>query len=417
MLQDAQARNRLVSVHTNPENLDRCRVGFVDAVTATHVRLRAVMATGRILGYAVRRLEDVVQVEIDSPYLQRVEALASCNGDIFEKVIVPAGGENAEDKAEDRNRDLIRELIGIARDHGCVARLLRFSADCITGWISATTDLHATIEPIDMFGKAAATVSVPWRDVESVDFETEEEQICRFLATQSKEAPSISPVSSGRSQASPRRAATRQRRASGRDIGRLLTDAQAENCLVSVHADPENLNTCGVGFVDAVTDTQVRLRAVMATGKVLGYSVERIDSLIEVQVGDPYLQRMAALVAHDGNIFEEAHVSIDAGRAESGNGEDGDLIRAAIETARGHGSMVTLYLFSGDELLTGCITATTDLHATIEPIDRYGKATAAQLVSWRDMEAVDFETDDEQIHRFLSTQPCSACNTPSTPSS
>ena len=46
----------------------------------------------------------------------------------------------------------------------------------------ATTDLRVS-RPVDRFGEASAVLGVPWRDIESVDYGTEEEQITRLLAT------------------------------------------------------------------------------------------------------------------------------------------------------------------------------------------------------------------------------------------
>lgn len=167
-LEEALEKERLVSVHTNPDDPDACSVGYVDALTTTHLRLRSVTTTGRRLGYEIRRIADVLEVETDSPYLARVRKLESAEP--FVDVEAPDTG------------NFIRDAVEAAQRSGAPITLFRIQDDeGITGHVAATTDLRVTIRVIDRFGNDEGVESIPWRDIDGLDYGTEEEQARGFL--------------------------------------------------------------------------------------------------------------------------------------------------------------------------------------------------------------------------------------------
>ena len=151
---------------------DACSVGYVDAVTRTHVRLRSVTTHGREVGYEVRPVGDVFEVDEDGPYMERVEALVNAGGAAFTDVERPRGGT-----------DLVKEAVEAARDAQRFVTLhLPTRDDDATGRVVATTDLRVSLRTVDRFGRPGEVLAVPWRDIDSVDYGTEEEQITEFLA-------------------------------------------------------------------------------------------------------------------------------------------------------------------------------------------------------------------------------------------
>lgn len=162
----------LVSVHSNPAERDACSVGYVDAVTRTHVRLRRVTTHGCEVGHDVRPVEDVFEVGEDGPYMARVEAPANAGGAVFTDVERPRAGT-----------DLVKEAAEAARDTQRYLTLhLPTRGDDATGRVVATTDLRSSLRTADRFGRPGEVLAVPWRDIDSVDHGTEEEQITEFLA-------------------------------------------------------------------------------------------------------------------------------------------------------------------------------------------------------------------------------------------
>ena len=163
---------RLVSIHSNPDNLDACSVGYVDALTDTHVRLRSVTPGGRLVGYEVRPVEDVVKVEQGGEYLERVARLEEA-GAVFVEVEAPQGAK----------ADLIRDTVETAMNTRQYATLsMPTWTEDLVGKVLAVTDLRVTLQLVDRFGKVEGVENIPWRDIDSVDYGTEEEQITGFLA-------------------------------------------------------------------------------------------------------------------------------------------------------------------------------------------------------------------------------------------
>ena len=167
-LEEALVEERLVSVHMNPDDPDACSVGYVDAMTNTHFRLRSVTTTGRRLGYEIRRIDDVLNVESDSPYLDRVRVLGEA--------------EPFVDVESPDTRDSIRDTVEAARN-SCnpITVFCVHENDGITGFVAATTDLRVTIRMIDSFGRDDGICSIPWRDIDGLDYGTEEEHARRVL--------------------------------------------------------------------------------------------------------------------------------------------------------------------------------------------------------------------------------------------
>lgn len=177
------------------------------------------------------------------------------------------------------------------------------------------------------------------------------------------------------------------------DIVQQLTEALASNCLVSVHSNPNDPDACSVGYVDTVTSIHVRLRSVTPRGQVMGYEVRRLEDVHKVETDGPYERRVAKLVSGDGQVFSDARAAL---------GRCGDLITDMVETARDGGHVVTLFLPSHDDDVTGYVTMTTDLRVTVSPIHRFGADMEAKSIPWRDVQGVDFETEEEQIRRFIN---------------
>ena len=140
----------------------------MDAITNTHFRLRSVTTSGRRLGYEIRRIDDVLNVELDSPYLDRVKMLEEA--------------EPFVDVESPDTHDFIRDTVEAARNSRNPITVFRVHEnDGITGFVTATTDLRVTIRMIDRFGQDEGVCSVPWRDIDRLDYGTEEEHARRVL--------------------------------------------------------------------------------------------------------------------------------------------------------------------------------------------------------------------------------------------
>lgn len=163
LLEQALREERLVAVSTNPDDPDVCSVGYIDALTSTHYRLRSVTSRGCVLGYELRRIEDVVEVALDGPYLRRVQALMNNPGAIAD--VEPPGTD-----------DLVRDMVQAARDARRAVTVFRVGEhEGVTAHVTAVTDLRVTIQALDSFGDYEDTVPIPWRDISGIG--THEEQI------------------------------------------------------------------------------------------------------------------------------------------------------------------------------------------------------------------------------------------------
>jgi len=173
-LAEVRQRGCLVELYTDG-NDDRFFVGYVDALTISHVRLRSLDCAGRPDGIGVRTLADVSRVETGTDYLVRRIA-----------PLEEAGWRNAfgPQRLVGDDPDLVRDALVLSFEDRTVVTVWPGSRNDVvyTGIVAKLATDAATIVDLDEFGDPSREVPFRIAEIRSLDFGSEHERIARYLA-------------------------------------------------------------------------------------------------------------------------------------------------------------------------------------------------------------------------------------------
>ncbi|MCZ4279812.1 hypothetical protein O4H49_03420 [Kiloniella laminariae] len=171
-LLEVKAKGRLVSLHSKPENWNKCCVGYVDCVSDEHVRLRAISVYGEAAGYEVRRLSEIFKIEFDGQYTKKIEKLNQNQGSVFKEVKL----------YEKSSGDLVRETLESARHESVLVVVWGNDPDdSLVGYVDKIETDLLTIRLVDEFGVDDGVSVIRFEEITDVDFNTRSEQARIFL--------------------------------------------------------------------------------------------------------------------------------------------------------------------------------------------------------------------------------------------
>ncbi len=171
-LDELCGKNELVSVHTDSDDWDQYSVGYVDMVTETHLRLRAISPFGDDVGYEIRPLCEISKVEQSGKYEAKIEKLRRNRGRIFTEVIPdsPSSGNLIIDSLKESLKERV-----------VIALWERHSDESLTGYIEALEPDVVSIRLINQFGEDDGLATMKLDEISSIDFNTRQEQARMFL--------------------------------------------------------------------------------------------------------------------------------------------------------------------------------------------------------------------------------------------
>ncbi len=162
---------------------------------------------------------------------------------------------------------------------------------------------------------------------------------------------------------------------------------------MSLHDDPSDWDRCSVGFVDAVTDTHVRLRSITTHGAEAGFEIRPLASITGVEQEDEdndYLDKIRRLLAFDGPKRVRPWPMGD------------DPIRDALHASMKSGQIISVWGHASDGfVLCGIVTMLGDDSAVIRTVDQYGENDGMATVRLDTIRGIDFATAEEQVKQFL----------------
>ena len=175
------------------------------------------------------------------------------------------------------------------------------------------------------------------------------------------------------------------------DARSALTEAREAGCLVAVYevADEDDFSA---GFVDALSETHVRLRSVSAAGRPNGIEIRPLDDVRRVETESEYLTcRLQPLMAHWGSrpMWPEQRLV----------GDRSDLVADALAVSLKDRTVVTIWI--GSKQYTGPVVKLADDAGTVVDLDNYGKPEAEFAFRIGDIDALDFGTEHERMAQFL----------------
>ena len=170
-----------------------------------------------------------------------------------------------------------------------------------------------------------------------------------------------------------------------------LAGAQRKGCLVGVYQAADD-DAFSAGFVDALSDSHVRLRSVGAAGRPNGIEIRPLESVRRVETESAYLtRRLQPLMEHWGSrrIWSEQRLV----------GDRADLVVDALALSLEHRTVVTIWI--GSKQYTGPVVKLADDAGTIVDLDNYGRPEGEFAFRIGDIDALDFGTEHERMAQFL----------------
>ena len=162
----------LAEVYTGDE--DRFSVGSVDALSETHVRLRALDEGGRAGGIEVRRLAAVSRVQTDTEYLRRrVEPLARYR--MSRRTAWP------RQRLVGKNPDLVMDALELSMADRNAVTLWLTDTRQHTGPVVKLADDAGTIADLDEYGDLDQEVPFRVAGILALDYGCEHERVTQFL--------------------------------------------------------------------------------------------------------------------------------------------------------------------------------------------------------------------------------------------
>lgn len=164
--------------------------------------------------------------------------------------------------------------------------------------------------------------------------------------------------------------------------------------LTSLFIDPQNPEDFIAGFVEAVNNRQVMLRAVSPFGKFDGFIVTRLSDIDLIMGEDDYSLRLSRLIRARG---EEPTDTIEIEENE-------DLIHAVCKKGMKEDAVVTLWLNDNAEHV-GRVTHLDDMRVTIGELDYFGRDPRPLTLTLREVTMASIGSEDDNIYQLLSDHP------------
>jgi hypothetical protein len=172
ILKEAKLKQELVSLHLDPHDWSRCSVGFVDLVTADHVRLRSVSKSGEPSGYEIRPLAEISKIETGGKYENCLKLLMENREQIFKEIKL--GNESTG--------DLIRDTLQKALEESVV--IVIWGSDpggSLVGYVEKLDADTVSVKLINEFGESDGISTIAIDQIIFLDFNTQSDQIRSFL--------------------------------------------------------------------------------------------------------------------------------------------------------------------------------------------------------------------------------------------
>lgn len=181
-------------------------------------------------------------------------------------------------------------------------------------------------------------------------------------------------------------------------IKTTLERAKLSQSLVSVYYDSDDWSHFSVGYVDLVTASHVRLRAVSRYGEPAGFEIRELPEVCKVEQGGKYEKKIEKLVRNKGQVFKEVGLK---------DYSASDLFRDALRQSLEDSVIIVVWGNDDDDSSTGYVE---DLEAesfTLRLINQFGENDGFATMSIDEIICLDFNTRSEQMRKFLHDNPIS----------
>lgn len=171
LLRILAAQGALASVYTDPNDPESFSAGFVEAVDNQHVLMCDLTPWGQIDGWRVRRNPDVLSVLYGEEYEQRLAMLLAYRREHHKPFFTDAPSEET---------DLLLSVLLRCREDGCIVSVV-IGDEMITGRVLEANGLRMKLRLLDFFGREAEEETIPLREIEILEIDTQEEKMYAVL--------------------------------------------------------------------------------------------------------------------------------------------------------------------------------------------------------------------------------------------
>lgn len=172
----------------------------------------------------------------------------------------------------------------------------------------------------------------------------------------------------------------------------VLQEALDAGKVISLYHQSHEADRFEVGFVEAVSRTDVTLLCLTPRGEEDGRMAVRIEDITALEIDDPYSQKIQLLHSYRGSVFNR-----EEGLRTSGNSPS---IDEQLRSAQEQGQAVTVEDASGTRF-TGFVGEITDGYIEMNLLNQYGSPDGTAYIARHMLGKVDIGRRDEQTRAFL----------------
>jgi hypothetical protein len=171
----------------------------------------------------------------------------------------------------------------------------------------------------------------------------------------------------------------------------VLQEAIDENRVVSLYHQSHEADRFEVGFVEAISRTEVTIRCLTPRGEEDGRTAVRIEDITALEIDDPYSEKIQTLHSYRGSVFAQ-----DGPRASV----DSPGIEDQLLLAKDSNSVVTIEDVTGSKF-TGFIMELNDAFIEVKLLNQYGGPDGTAYLARHMLVKIDIGRRDEQTRAFL----------------
>ena len=173
-----------------------------------------------------------------------------------------------------------------------------------------------------------------------------------------------------------------------------LEEAKNTKEIVSIHLDPANQSECSVGFVEQLSNSEIRLLSISREGEEAGHEVRQLKDIYRVDIGGKYEKKIGFL----NSKYEDIFCTTTLGEPE----QDTALILATLKEAKEKELIVVLWTEDPDDSVIGYIKNITSDGVKILSVDDYGDEDGTIVLELEKITAMDCSSRKAQVIRFLN---------------
>ncbi len=167
-------KKKLISVYTDISNSNNFAVGYLVALSSSHILLAHISPGGKYDGYIIKKLEDIYLVEVETQYLKCIEKLYFLqNQSHFDINYLQ----------EMVTEDIVETLLDFAMQRKLVVtiQLVNSGYDDLRGLIQSMDEEKIAFRELNEFGEEAGIAYFNIQDVTFIACDTEDEHKIRLL--------------------------------------------------------------------------------------------------------------------------------------------------------------------------------------------------------------------------------------------